>query len=111
VGIDLRRRRDLGLGEGGSNRYNLMKDGRFGSIVYDKFMGSHFFEAVIQAVQQCHPRVSGEAFRGPCREEFGRLFPEHRDYLPRTVHYFGEARNRFGKPSFEDTGEAPRWRP
>ena len=111
LGIDMRRRRDLGLGEGSLNRYNRMEDGMFGSIAYDKFMGDHFFEAVVEAVRSHHPNIRAEEFRGPCREEFARLFPEHREYLPSTVYYFSETRDRFGKPAFQNTGEAPRWRP
>lgn len=111
VGIDMRRRRDLGLPDGALNAYNRMEDGAFASIAYDRFMGGHFFDALLVPVLKAHPRVSEDDVRGPCRDLFTELFPDHEAYLPRTVHYFSEARDQFGKPHSVDTGVPPVWRP
>ena len=43
VGIDMRRRRDIGLQSHHLNQYNRMEHGAFHSIAYDKFMGGTFF--------------------------------------------------------------------
>jgi hypothetical protein len=111
VAIDMRRRRDLGLPDGGLNGYNRMESGAFNSIAYDRFMGGHFFDSLLGPLLQRDPASSLEDFRHPVREEFDRIFPDHERYLPRTVHYFSEARDRFGKPMYQDTGLAPHWRP
>ncbi|MCW8925605.1 MAG: hypothetical protein OQJ84_05055 [Xanthomonadales bacterium] len=111
VGIDVRRRRDIGLSNRRLNRYNLMDQDRFHSIVYDRFMGGHFFDRLVQACLENHDGLSREDFTGPCREEFARAFPEHREYFPRTVWYFSEERDEFNKPLYQDTGAAPEWRP
>ena len=88
-----------------------METGEFGSISYDKFMGAHFFDFLLRAVLDRYPDLEVEDFRRPCRNRFSELFPEHRRYLPRTVQYFSEERDAFGKPRFTDTGEPPAWRP
>lgn len=111
VGIDMRRRRDVGLEPGRLNRYNRMEDGAFASIAYDKFMGGHFFDSMLAPLLDRFPRLGLERFRASCREEFARRFPEHERYLPATVFYFSEQRDRFGKPLIEDTGRRPSWRP
>jgi hypothetical protein len=111
LGIDMRRRRDLGLSDAALNRYNRMESGSFASIAYDKFMGGHFFERIVETLVQDDPEVRPDAIRGACREEFCRLFPDHREYLPSSVWYFSEERDEFGKPCFMDTGRAPVWRP
>ena len=111
LGIDLRRRRDLGLPVSERNRYNQMEGGAFASITYDKFMGNHFFQHLVAALQERYRGLAMEDFQGPCRDLFAQLFPHHRAYLPRTVRYFSEDRDEFGKPVFLDTGEAPVWRP
>jgi hypothetical protein len=111
VGLDMRRRRDLSLPDGEMNRYNRMESGEFNSIGYDKFMGGHFFDQLVAEIQKRHPKLQPEDFQEPCREEFGRLFPDHEEYLPRTVNYFSEERDEFGKPLYQDTGKLPRWRP
>jgi hypothetical protein len=111
VGIDMRRRRDLGLPDGALNAYNRMEDGAFLSIAYDKFMGGHFFEPLVTTLMDRDPRLGWDDFRGPCRDEFARAFPEGDRYLPRTVRYFSETRDAFGKPLHEDTGAPPTWRP
>ncbi len=110
-GIDMRRRRGLGLGSSGLNDYNRMEDGRFASIAYDKMMGGHFFDRLLEPVLAAFPRLRPDDVRGPCRDEFRRLFPDHGEFLPRTVHYFDEERDEFGKPGFLDTGATPGWRP
>ena len=110
-GIDMRLRRDAGLGEAGLNTYNRMEDGTFASIAFDKMMGGHFFDRLVEAVLRVRPGLKVEDFRGPCREEFARILPEHEAYLPRTVQYFTEERDGFGKPHFQDTGRKPVWRP
>ncbi len=111
VGIDNRRRRELGLPVGGSNTYNQMESGEFASITFDKFMGGHFFDHLVAVVQGKHPTLQIAELREPCKEEFERIFPDHERYLPRTVQYFSEERDRFGKPTYVDTGKAPDWRP
>jgi hypothetical protein len=111
LGIDNRRRRELGLPVGGSNTYNQMESGEFASITYDKFMGGHFFDHLVALVQARFPNLALADLREECGEEFLRLFPEHERYLPRTVQYFSEERDRFGKPTFKDTGKTPDWRP
>lgn len=110
-GIDMRRRRAVGLGEGDLNAYNRMEDGTFASIAFDKMMGGHFFDRLLATVLSLFPQLEEEDFRAPCREEFARTFQEHEAYLPGTVHYFSEVRDQFGKPHFQDTGERPSWRP
>ena len=111
LGIDCRRRRDLGLPVDQSNTYNQMESGEFNSITYDKFMGGHFFDRLVAALVEDDPRLDAGDFRGPCREEFARLFPEHWRYLPRTIQYFSEERDEFGKPLYQGTGQPPVWRP
>lgn len=111
LGIDMRRRRDQSLSDGQLNGYNRMEGGEFASVAYDKFMGGHFFQRIVETLQRDDPSVRPDAIHGACREVFRRLFPEHRDYLPGTVWYFSEERDEFGKPRLMDTGEAPVWRP
>ncbi len=88
-----------------------MESGHFHSIVYDKFMGNHFFDRIIDVCRKRYPRLSAEDFRRPCREEFARMLPHHRHYFPARIHYFSERRDEFGKPLYEDTGRLPVWRP
>lgn len=111
LGIDCRRRRDMRLPVDRSNTYNQMEGGEFNSITYDKFMGGHFFDRLVAAIAERDPELTLEDFRKPCRAEFERVFPEHRRYLPRTIQYFSEERDEFGKPLFEDTSRPPVWRP
>jgi len=111
VGIDMRRRRDVGLPDGALNEYNRFEDGAFASIAYDRFTGGHFFSYLAGALMERDPRLSMEDFQKPCREEFGRLFGDHERYLPRSVHYFSREWDAHGKPFYHDTGERPVWRP
>jgi hypothetical protein len=111
VGIDMRRRRDQGLPDRELNDYNRMESGEFNSIAYDKFMGGHFFNLLLSSLQEWYPKLNPAEIREACRDEFARLFPEHERYLPRTIQYFTEKRDQFGKPLWQDTGEAPAWRP
>ncbi len=111
VGIDMRLRRNQHLSADNLNMYNRMENGQFSSITYDMFMGSHFFERIISCCKSRYPRVRAEDFRTPCRETFARLFPDHRAYLPSTIHYFSEQRDAFNKPLYADTGKRPVWRP
>ncbi len=111
VGIDMRRRRDVGLDSGSLNKYNRYEDGAFASIAYDRFVGGHFFTYLANSLIARHARLKMEDFSGPVREEFGRLFPDHERYLPRTVRYFSDERDRHGKPLHTDTRERPVWRP
>ncbi len=111
LGIDNRRRRDLNIPITGENTYNRMEGGEFGSITYDKFMGGHFFDRLVIAAIDRDSSLDPEDFRDPCRKEFARLFPEHQRYLPRTVQYFSEERDQFGKPLYKDTETSPSWRP
>lgn len=111
VGIDMRRRRHLGLPDDDLNDYNRFDDGVFASIAFDRFMGTHFFDYLSQVLLERNPRLEIDDLRSVCRAEFARLFPDHTDYLPRTVHYFSETRDAFGKPLYRDTGQPPVWRP
>jgi hypothetical protein len=111
VGIDMRRRRDIGLSAARLNHYNCMEHDRFHSIVYDRFMGGHFFDRLVQACLESYASLSREDFTGPCREEFAGIFPEHERYFPRSVWYFSEQRDQFNKPLFQETGEPTEWRP
>ena len=111
VAIDMRRRRDLEIPNGSLNDYNRMESGAFNSIAYDKFMGGHFFDSLLEPLLEQDPTLSMEDFRRPVRDVFDGAFPEHERYVPRTVHYFSEDRDRFGKPLYQDTGRAPQWRP
>ena len=111
VGIDMRRRRDIGLQSHHLNQYNRMEHSAFHSIAYDKFMGGHFFDRIVTACQEKYPDLSKENFTRPCLEEFDRIFPEHTEYFPQTVWYFSEKRDQFNKPLYQDTGLSPVWRP
>ena len=111
LGMDDRRRRNLRLAEDSSSTYNRMETGEFNSITYDKFMGGHFFDLLVATLEESSPGLRREDFQEPCRMEFARVFPEHEAYLPRTIRYFSEERDRFGKPLYLDTGQTPEWRP
>ncbi len=111
VGIDMRRRNDLGLGSDHLNNYNRMNYGEFSSITYDMFMGSHFFERVVGTCLDRYADLGREDFSKPCRRLFANLFPEHQRYMPAEVHYFSERRDRFNKPLYQSTGQKPVWRP
>ena len=93
------------------NRYNRMENNAFHSIVYDRFMGGHFFDRIVVACLEKHLSLSREDFTRPCREEFEQIFPEHSRYFPRTVWYFSEQRDQFNKPLYKDTRATPEWRP
>lgn len=111
VGIDMRRRRDIGLPDHRLNHYNRMEHDKFHSITYDRFMGGHFFDRLVAACQEKYPGLDRDDFVHPCREEFARICPEYQRYFPRTVWYFSEKRDQFNKPLYQDTGVAPEWRP
>jgi hypothetical protein len=111
LGIDMRRRRELQLSDRNLNEYNRMESNEFHSITYDKFMGGHFFDRIVASCQEKYPYLKKEGFRKPCRDEFARIFPDHATYLPKTIQYFSEERDQFGKPLYQDTGKAPVWRP
>jgi hypothetical protein len=111
VGIDMRRRRDIGKSNSELNQYNRMESGAFHSITYDRFMGTHFFDRIVEACQQKYTGLGKEDFCGPCKEEFEKRLPEHARYFPKTVWYFSEKRDEFNKPLYNDTGVAPQWRP
>ncbi len=111
VGIDMRRRRQIGLSQDNLNNYNRMESGEFNSITYDMFMGSHFFDAIVGCCLARYPELSPEDFRSPCRKLFAGAFPNHREFLPETVHYFSEERDKYNKPLYKDTGKTPDWRP
>lgn len=111
VGIDMRRRSYLGLSSGHLNTYNRMESGIFGSIAYDKFMGHHFFDALVGCACKYYPALSLQDFTHPCKALFKEMFPEHNEFLPATQHYFTGKRDQFGKPMYEDLGTRPLWRP
>ncbi len=111
IGIDMRRRRELSLPDGSLNAYNRMENDVFHSIVYDKFLGGHFFDRIAALCRERYPDLTAEDFRKPCRDEFERIFPDHKAYFPKTIQYFSEKRDQFGKPLYRDTGKAPVWRP
>lgn len=111
LGIDMPRRRDLSLSSEHLNSYNRMENGEFISITYDMFMGNHFFNRIIQGCRDIFPTVEAEDFQKPCRDYFASIFPEYPKYIPETVYYFGEKRDRYGKPGHLNTGEKPLYRP
>ena len=80
-------------------------------MIFIVFMGGHFFDRIVALCREAYPDLKSADFRQPCRDEFARLLPDHRSYLPKTIQYFSEKRDRFGKPLFHDTGQPPRWRP
>jgi hypothetical protein len=107
LGIDMRRRRDLCLSSDGLNAYNRMEDGTFASIAYDRMMGGHFFDHLLAPVLAAFPSLSPEDFRGPCREEFTRLFPDHQRYLPGRSTTSARSGTSTGNPSTR-TRDKPR---
>lgn len=111
LGIDMRLRRASNMDNSRLNRYNRMESGEFNSITYDMFMGSHFFDRILSCCLEHYPGLTAEDFREPCRREFAKVFPDHASYLPATVHYFSEKRDKFNKPLYRDTGRLPDWRP
>ncbi|MDB1125055.1 IucA/IucC family protein [Vibrio algarum] len=111
VGIDMRRRRDIGLSSDKLNQYNRMDNSAFHSIAYDRFMGNHFFTRLVECCIAKFPHLAKEDFTIPCQREFARRLPEYRDYFPKNIWYFSEERDPFNKPLYEDTGAAPEWRP
>jgi hypothetical protein len=111
VGIDMHRRAEVGLSAKGLNEYNRVDPMAFHSITYDRFMGGHFFDRLVEACQKRYPQLSKAEFTGPCCDEFARLIPEYKQYFPETVWYFSEERDQFNKPLHKDTGAQPEWRP
>ncbi|PIE67634.1 MAG: hypothetical protein CSA23_03395 [Deltaproteobacteria bacterium] len=111
VGIDMQRRRDMHLADDHLNGYNRMTHNAFLSITYDRFMGGHFFDRIVNACLDRHPGLNREDFLHPCCHAFARLLPDHHRYFPRSVWYFSEKRDRFNKPLYMDTGASPEWRP
>jgi len=111
LGIDMRRRRELHLPDGHLTAYNRMESNEFHSITYDKFMGGHFFDRILTSCREKYPDLKEEDFCKPCRDEFARVFPDYAKHLPKTIQYFSEERDQFGKPLFQDTGRTPKWRP
>lgn len=111
LGIDMCRRKHLGLSSDHLNEYNRMDDANFGSIAYDKFMGHHFFDFLAECVCRHFTNVRMADFTGPCKNEFKQIFPDHKDFLPATEHYFTRRRDHFGKPMYKNLGTAPKWRP
>lgn len=110
VGIDMRLRRAKGVLSTGLNEYNRMESGEFCSVVYDMFMGNHFFERIVACCRKKFPQIAEEEFRKPCRHLFAASFPESLAYFPPTIHYFSEERDQYGKPFYADTGREPVWR-
>ncbi|TCS38849.1 IucA/IucC family protein [Reinekea marinisedimentorum] len=111
VGIDLRRRAELNLSNEKLNDYNRMEDSAFQSITFDKFIGGHFFDRLVQCCLENYNGITESDFTEPCRAEFAKVFPEYRSYFPETVWYYSEQRDQYNKPLNEDTGETPKWRP
>jgi siderophore synthetase component len=111
IGIDMRRRQALGLSLTSFNGYNLMNHGWFNSITYDCFMGHHFFEPLVAHALARDPRLQKSDFYRVAQQVFAAELPDFDAYFPRTVWYFSEERDCYGKPGFQDTGEAPLWRP
>lgn len=105
------RRRELYLPDDHLTAYNRMESNEFHSITYDKFMGGHFFDRILVACREKYPDLTVEDFCRPCRDEFTRVFPDYAKYLPKTIQYFSEARDQFGKPLFQNTGIKPKLRP
>lgn len=111
VGIDMRRRRALGLSSENLNSYNRMEHSAFQSITYDRFMGNHFFSRLVECCVAHYPDLKKDDFTLACQREFAQRFPEYRDYFPQNIWYFSEQRDQYNKPLYEDTGIAPEWRP
>ena len=111
VGIHMGRRRDIGLPDGDLNNYNRTEHNAFCSITYDRFIGGHFFDRLVEACQARYLGLAREDFTRPCREEFARCLPDYAAYFPLTVWYFNEERDQFNKPLHMDTGATPEWRP
>jgi hypothetical protein len=107
----MRRRRDLQLSSTNLNRHNRMENFEFHSITYDRFMGSHFFDRIVLACQEHYPNLKKEAFTEPCKDEFVKIFPNHKKYLPDSIWYFSEERDEFNKPLYRNTKQKPEWRP
>lgn len=111
VGIDMRRRRNIGLSSEHLNDYNRMEEGAFHSIAYDRFMGNHFFNRIVDCCIAKYPQLTKLDFTQACQREFTDKFPEYRTYFPKNVWYFSEERDQFNKPLYENTGMTPEWRP
>ncbi len=111
VGLDMRRRRDIGLSSDNLNDYNRMEESAFHSITYDRFMGNHFFSRLVEYCMANYPQLTKEDFTIPCQQEFARRLPEYSDYFPKNIWYFSEKRDKYNKPFYQDTGDAPEWRP
>lgn len=111
VGIDMRLRRLKGLPDGPLNHYNRMEQSAFHSICFDRFMGSHFFDRIIQTCLEHYPGVCESDFTQPCQALVAQYFPEYQAHFPNTVWYFSEARDQYNKPLYQNTGQAPKWRP
>lgn len=111
VGIDMRRRRDIGLSSDNLNDYNRMEEGAFHSIAYDRFMGNHFFNRIVDCCIAKFPQLTKLDFTQACQREFTDKFPEYRTYFPKNVWYFSEKCDQFNKPFYENTGMTPEWRP
>jgi siderophore synthetase component len=111
VGIDMRRRQDMGLSSDNLNSYNRMEHSAFHSITYDRFMGNHFFNRLVECCISRYPHLTKADFTRPCQQEFASRFPEYRDYFPGNIWYFSEKRDQYNKPLYEDTGATPEWRP
>nr|WP_319394756.1 IucA/IucC family protein [uncultured Desulfobacter sp.] len=111
IGIDMRRRRDLQLSSTNLNHHNRMENFEFHSITYDRFMGGHFFDRIVLACQEHYPNLKKEQFTEPCKDEFVKIFPNHKKYLPDSIWYFSEERDEFNKPLYRNTKQKPEWRP
>ncbi len=111
LGIDMRRRKDVGISSEHLNNYNRMEQSDFNSITYDMFMGNHFFDRIVECCREQFPNLTLEDFRAPCRQLFSEIFVDYKKYFPKTIRYFSEKRDRYNKPLYYDTGKSPQWRP
>lgn len=80
------------------------------SLVYDQFIGHHFFDYVM-GILKAYFRVDDEVVRTRVREIFHRSFPDADRFFPaRTMFKFGNETPSDRKFMLEDMRQAPVWR-
>ncbi|NGX56594.1 MAG: hypothetical protein K1060chlam5_00837 [Candidatus Anoxychlamydiales bacterium] len=112
--IDKNQRKRLGLSSDQFS-YGLIEDPELVkhklSQRYDYFMGHHFFEYLATTLEK-HFKIPKNEIYQACKDEFKRLFPEHEQYMPKTVYEFSDKRDPVtGSPVLTDSKKAPLWRP
>lgn len=80
------------------------------SLVYDQFIGHHFFDYVLGTLQLYY-EVDDEFVRAQVREIFHRSFPDADHFFPaRTMFKFRNESSPDRKVMLEDMQQAPVWR-